>query len=68
MRLAQEREHNVGVAYLSAALAHVWLLARMYSRVNGQRRPLNELLIAAGMFANMRPNTAVDPFCHLVSL
>lgn len=34
----------------------------MHSGVHGQRRSLNELLVAAGIIAHMRSNPAVNTF------
>lgn len=49
---------------LSASLAHVRLLTRVYSRVYRQCRALDELFPAPGPVASMRSNAGVDSLCN----
>lgn len=55
------------VLYLGADFAAMGLLASVHSLVHGESRPLDELLAAGGMVANVRPVTAVDAFCYCQS-
>lgn len=50
-------------AYLAATFAHVRLFAGMDACVYSQRGPLDELLIATGIVANMRSDATVYTFC-----
>lgn len=47
-------------AHLSTTLTHVRLLSSVDSLVDGQGRPLDELLAAVGVVADMRPHSGVD--------
>lgn len=49
-------------SYLSASLTHMGLLASVDAGMDGQCRPLDELLPAANKIADMRANSTVDAF------
>ncbi len=48
--------------YLATTLAHVRLFTGVDARVYCQRRSLDELLVAARIFADMRSNATMDTF------
>lgn len=54
-------------AYLAATFAHVGFFAGMDACVYSQRGPLDKLLVATGIVADMRSNATVDPFCAQIS-
>lgn len=47
-------------SYLAATFAHVRLLAGVHTLMDGQGRPLDKLLAAVGVLADVRTNAAVD--------
>lgn len=50
------------LVYLATSFTHVRLLASMHACVHGQRRPLDELLVAIREVADVRADTAMYPF------
>lgn len=50
--------------YLATTLTHVRFFAGMNSSVHGQRRSLDELLLATRIIAHVRSDTTVDSFYH----
>lgn len=60
--LVEVHSCRVRESYLSTALTHVRLLACVHTLVDGQRRPLDELLAAVGVVAHVGANATVDTF------
>jgi hypothetical protein len=53
-------------AYLSAALAHVRLLAGVDALMDSQSRSLDELLTAVGILTHVRADATVDTFYNMM--
>jgi len=63
-RVSQAHVKSSHGTHLSAALAHVRLLAGVDALVDRQRGPLDELLAAVGEVAHVRADATVNPLCE----